>query len=310
MEQDTPKKFQVQERPTKRISVNDALTQDVFSMTAEEFQKLMDGDERKFLEAKTKKHGVITSSYWLKCLDDERIKISKPLDESDRNILDACISAQQAGYEIITLRGIWRSITGNLNANMTLTPALRKEILERIDRLACLRLTVDISNACSKKIYADDTKYKARVTLLPCDIIEAEINGQLCDAVIKFNGESPLIKIARARSGKKGAAQILTYPVKLLNVPNQRDTPTTTAIKNYIVRRIETAKLHTNMKRTILFSTLLERCGLSDADRKKRYKILHIIEEIMKSLVEKEEIKSFEIVKLQGALTKIIFTFP
>ena len=310
MEQDKPKKFQLQTRPTRRISVNDALTQNLFSMTAGEFQRLLSGDERQFLEANTKKHGVILSRYWLKFLDDERVKISKPLDESDRIILDACISAQQSGLQCITLRGIWRAITGNIQREIKLTPTLKKEILERVDRLACLRLTVDISDAVNQKIYANGTKCKFRGSLLPCEILESEINGQLVDAAIIFNGASPLVKIAKARSGKKRqAAQILTFPTALLDVPNQRNTPTTTAVTNYIVRRVEIAKIHTNTARTILFSTLFARCGLADADRWQRQDVRKSVEAIMQSLVDKHEIQSFELVKEHGEFTKVTFNF-
>ena len=70
MNQDEPKKFQVQSLPTKRISVNDALTHDLFSMTDDEYDALMDGDERTFLEAAKSKHGKIESRYWLDVLDD------------------------------------------------------------------------------------------------------------------------------------------------------------------------------------------------------------------------------------------------
>lgn len=308
MKQDVPK-FQLQSRPTKRISVNDALSQNLFSLNEGEFKQLIDGEERKFLEAKTAKHGVINSQYWLNCLDDDRDKISKPLNEFDRSILDACISAEQSGLQCITLRGIWRNVTGKNNPNFKLTPALKKEILERVDRLASIRLIVDISVALNQKLYVVGTKRKFRATLLPCEILESEINGQIVDAVIIFNGESPLVKIAKARSGKKKqAAQILTYPTALLDVPNQRHTPTTAAVTNYLVRRVEIAKSH-NTTRTILFSTLLERCGLSDATRRQRQETRQTIKNVMKSLVNKGEIHSFQFVKEHGEFAKITFNF-
>ena len=310
MKQDVPK-FQLQSRPTTRISVNDALTQNLFSMTADEFMRTINGEERKFLEAKTKKHGVITSSYWLKCLDDEHVKISEPLDELDRAILDACISAQQAGCECLTLRGIWRDVTGKQDADFKLTPALKKEMFERVNKLFNLRLTVDITDACRGKIYADGTKFRIRAPLLPCEILEAaEINGQLVPVVIVFKGESLLLRIARARNGnKKQSAQILRYPVELLDIPHQRDTPAMAAVKNYLVRRIETAKRHNNVARCIRFSTLMSCCGLSDADRFKKREVRKVIKNVMEALVDTGEIRNFSFLEEKRAVAKITFEF-
>lgn len=306
-----PQKFQLQERPTKRISVNDALTQDVFSMTKGEFESAMDnGDERKFLEAKIKGKSV-ESRYWLGWLKDRRVEIGSTLDELDRAIFDACVSAQQNGDQCITLRGIWRAITGNTDRNFNLSDALKKEILERVDRLACIRITVDLTDAIDQNLYKKGTKFKIRGSLLPSTIVEAHVNGQLVDATVKILDESPLVTIAQARGAgkKKEAAQIVTFPTALLDVP-VKHTPTTTAITNYLARRVEVAKIHPNTTRTILFSTLLSRCGLADADRFKKRNIRKIVENVMKSLVEKNEIQSFELIKVRGEFSRITFNFP
>lgn len=307
-----PPKFQLQERPTKRISVNDALTQDVFSMTKGEFESAMDnGDERKFLEAKIKGKSI-ESRYWLGWLKDRRVEIGSTLDEFDRSIFDACVSAQQNGDQCITLRGIWRAITGNTEREIKLSDALKKEILERVDRLACIRITVDLSDACEQNVYRKGMKFTIRGSLLPSTIVEAYVNGQLVDATVKILDESPLVTIAKARGAgkKKEAAQIVTFPTALLDVPKQRNTPTTVTITNYLVRRVEVAKIHPNTTRTILFSTLLSRCGLADADRFKKRNIRKIVENVMKSLLEKNEIKSFELIKVRDEFSRITFNFP
>lgn len=273
-------------------------------MTAAEFEAIMTADKRKFLEAKTK-HGRIESSYWLSPLKDKNVNLSQPLDEFDRAIVDSYISAQVIGNPCITATGIWRGITGKSDAEPT--PALKREILRRVDRLACIRLTVDLSDACDKKIYPAEMTCKSM--LLPCDIIETKLNGQIVDGIIYFNGTPPLLRLAQARSKKKQVAQILTYDVDLLNVPNQRHTPTTIKITNYIVRRVEESKQHSNMARTILLSTLIRQCGLEDADRFKKRNMRKIIEAVMKSLIDKGEIESFELVKDHGQFTKITFNF-
>ena len=301
-----PPKVQLQSRPTRRISVNDALTQRLFSMSADEYERALSGEESGYLEAENKKHGKVTSHYWLKVLDDERVKISAPLDEFDRDILDACISAQATGNPCVTVKGIWRGMTGKTTTDVKLTPSLRKEILERVDRLAVTRLTVDVSDACNKGLYPADMKFKIRASLLPCRIAEAELNGQLVDAVIHFDGESPILQIARAR-GKR--AQILTYDTALLDVPNQRHTPTTIAITNYLLRRIEAAKAHTNLKRTICFPSLWKNCGLTGADKYQRREHRKTVETTLKSFVEAGLIEAFELVKERGEFSKITFKF-
>jgi len=308
MEKERFRKIQLQKRPTKHISVNDALTVDLFSMTDKEYRQVLSGNERKFREAETKKHGIVESRYWLEILDDERVKISNPLEEFDRDILDACITEQTSGGECTTTSRIWRAITGNPEAEPT--PSLKKEIAERVDRLACTRIVVDISKAHKAGIYRQDTKLKLKSFLLPCEIAETYVNGRFVESAIHFNGESPLVKLARARSGKKKkSAQILTYENTLLDVTSQRNTPTTTAITNYLLRRIEAAKQHTNLKRCILFDTLLARCGLTEATWRQRQETRKTIETVMKSFVEKEEIKSFEFIKEHGQFVKITFEF-
>lgn len=303
----TPPKIQLQSRPTKRISVNDALTQSLFSMTVAEYERALNGEERTYLEAKTKKHGEVTSSYWLNVLNDERVKISRPLEEFDRDILDACISAQAKGNPCITIRGVWRGITGKTATDVKLTPTLKKEILERVDRLAFTRLTVDVTDACKKGIYPAGMNCKIRASLLPCCIVETELNGQLVDAVIHFDGQSPLLQIAHARSGNR--AQILSYETALLDVPHQRNTPTTTAIANYLLRRIESAKAHSKLKRAICFPSLWKNCGLADADRYQRREHRKTVETVMKSFVDAGLIQSFELVKQCGEFSKITFNF-
>lgn len=302
----TPPKIQLQRRPTKRISVNDALTQSLFAMTVDEYERALNGEERTYLEAKTKKHGEVTSSYWLNVLDDERVKISKPLEGFDRDILDACISAQATGNPCITVKGIWHGITGKTSNNTKPTQPLKKEILERVDRLAVTRLTVDVTDACKKGIYPAGMKCKIRATLLPCSIVETELNGQL-HAVIHFDGESPLLQIARARSGKR--AQILTYDVALLDVPRQRNTPMTIAITNYLLRRIESAKANGTLKRVICFSSLWKHCGLTGADRYQRREHRKTVESTLQSFVDAGLIQSFEFVKERGEFVKITFKF-
>ena len=301
--------FLIREAPNKRISVNDALTNDIFSLTDEDFQKTIgDGEARQFLEGRTSKHGRIQSSYWLSVLDEGNVNISRPLDEFDRDILDACLSAQSSGNEVITERGIWKFITGNRDAEPT--SALRKEILERIDKLASIRLTVDISHAVKAGFYPSGTTCRIRSTVLPCDVIEATVNGQIISSVIKFRGESPLLSIARSRGGKrKQAAQILTYDNRLLKVSNQRWTATTIGISNYIVRRVVTAKNHKNTAKTILFSTLLKHCGLSDAGKWQRQDVRKATKNVMQHLVNVGEIQRFEFVKDGGEFTKITFSF-
>ena len=299
--------LQIRQVPKKRLSVNDALTNSIFSMGAEEFKTFKDCDECKFLEGK-KKQGNIFSSYWLKMLEDSHVDISRPLEEFDRSILDACISAQNVGNEAITVRSIWKFITGNPDAKIT--DGLRAEILNRIDKLAVIRLKVDITDAVKAGFYNTDRTCTITSKILPCDIMTTEVNGQIVDDVIIFRGNSLILELANLRRGKKKqSAQILTYDNKLFNVPNQRNTLTTTAIKSYIVRRVKIAKAHDNISRTILFETLLKRCGLSDADKRKKQEIRKTTESVMRHLVTEDEIKSFNFAKTGNAITKINFQF-
>ena len=307
-------KFQIQSRTMQCVSVNHDLAQKLFSFTPDEFQHALHGGRCEFME-KTK-NGAVKSYFWLKLLKDKctapfffkgTITLSKPLDELDRSIFDACISARCAKAECITCAGIWHSITGNDDPKEQPTDAWKKEIAERVGKLACIRLTVDVSDAVKAKIYPAEIEHRFRGYLLPCSVVEAFVNGQLVDGVVKFLDESPLLRIARVRASKQ--KQLLSFSKELLDVPNQRHTPTTIRITNYIVRRVEAAKQHSNLQKSIRFETLFKQCGLAKADRGAKRDARKIVEAVMKSLVEKKEIQSFEFVKEGGQFTKITFNF-
>ena len=304
MKDDKPKAVQIQERVTKMRRPNDKFSEKVFNRTSEQYRQMIEtGDEFEIVEAVIKGKEIVTK-YWLEHIDG--YTDMTPLREFDKDVLTACISAQEAGFKFATDRIIFHVLSGGKSPYSTITAEMRQKILESIRRLMKTVIRIDMRPICKavKKYGAKMSKPQLVSSILPCSYFEGVIvNGQET-AVIKFLDESPLMTVAKAKG------QILTFDVSELNVAGQHNTPMITELKNYILERVHEIIAHNrNMTPTITFADVFGHCGLSDAPRWQIQDARKAVFAVFEHLKSSGVIQSFEKKKTGGAYSAITFSY-
>lgn len=290
----------------KRVELNDKATKRFFNLTRESYQKLLESNAKATLVEKKnhKKFGNIKSSFSIS--NENGFSNFIPLDEHDRAVLSVCVSNWLEGNRYITPAIIYRGLTGKVNdasGNSKPSPVQLKAILQSIDRLMFTAYDPQILDAYEKLEYisGEDKIVIKKSAVLPCYRAEVTINGQTSD-VIYFDRESPFLTQASLKK------QMLTYDAELLDVPNQNNSPTIIAAKNYVMRRIQEIILH-KMTPTITFADIFQKCRIKDADNKTKKRVREGIVKLFEHLNAKNHIKSFELVKKRNAFYAIKLTY-
>lgn len=304
MSQGEPKKFQIQKRTKKLIVPCDKLSNHMWNYSAEEYANIIKHHDRcECVEGTDKKGKVIVTPYWLEIADD-CVDLS-PLNAFHREVLFHAISAYEQGYCAITFTMTLHSLTSGEQTR------IRKEQYEAIKdafkKLATTSITINLAPLINAY-----PNYKKRLTgaaeltspILPCKILDAEINGQKT-LTVKILDESPLMTVAKLKK------QVLTYDATPLAIPNQKNTPQIITVKNYLLRRIKlmkSSKKEKGLNNSILFKTIYENCGLADADKWQKQDTRKIIVDTLTGFKNGGVIKNFEIEKSGGSYRSIKIT--
>lgn len=298
-----PKKIQIQRSVKTLVTPNDKLSQKLFQRPPDKYSNMILSGKPAKLDEKIPGKKVI-SQYWVELVDD--FVDMTPLDGYDRAVADICFSAQNDGLPGITVNEIARLMSGGKRVDTKLYPSRKEKILRSVDKLRFTRITVDFTELAATGKYPKLPKSgRITSTVLPCDIGEdLTVNGQRgVDAVI-FRGESLLLTLARAKN-----QQLLSYPIELLDVPNQKNTELVTAVKFYITRWVHAVKSHKELIPTILLETLYENCRLVDASNDKKFKARKIACAVLKTLQTKGVIFDYELEKVDGVYRAIKFRY-
>ena len=211
--------------------------------------------------------------------------------EFDRAVLDVCLSAMIQNDEFISPRTIFHQLGGGDK----LTVKMRKAILDSIERLACVRVRIDMEDAIKKNIVKPESNNTTFTGyLLPAETLETTINGQRV-AAIHFLSKGILYFIADMKN------QIITCPQELLEPP-VRATPRTIAIRHFLLRRIleikgshdyaaRNKRVHA-LRSIITLQDLYEKCGIP-LDDKAKHDARDIATVILNFFVEHNIIKRF-----------------
>lgn len=211
--------------------------------------------------------------------------------EFDYAVLDACINEKMKGNEYTTANIIFHRLGGGKH---TLTPKMRKAILDSIERLSVVRIEVEAIEACKKNIIKSNGRSKFTGYLLPTEYLTTSINGQPVDA-IHFLSNGIIFSNANIRN------QFVTCDQALLNPP-VRATPTTIAINHYLVRRTkeivgsndETRKKHTHqLRKVITLDDLYNKIGLANGTYARKQDAREIAFKILDFLVAENVIKGW-----------------
>ena len=288
----------------KRIEINDKIAKVVFSLPDDNYDKLIEENKSQgVVEVKNhKKFGKVRSSFKLQNSDGYSQKI--PPDEFDRAVLSVCVSNWTEGNLYITPAMIYRGLTGKVNKKSDSKPSSDQlaAIIHSIDKLMFTEFDPTVAEVLEQLKYAngDEAKIK-KSTILPCYRVELTINGQKSD-VICFDRESPLYSIAKLKK------QLITYDCELLDVPKQQNTPTTIALKNYVMRRVQEIKLH-KLTPTLTFNDIFTKCHIENSDNKTKMRAREYVVKFFEHLKSKNVIKNLEVTKKHLAFYSVKFSY-
>lgn len=287
---------------TKKENVQ-IITGDSFKIPIDLLSKTVMSSE---LKAKTKRYSDDENVVEGKMLESKRRNVysdititnysaqSVAFTEFDYAVLDACISEKMKGNEYTTARIIFHRLGGGKN----LTPKMRKAILDSIERLSVVRITVEATEACKKNIVKTSGQSKFSGYLLPTEYLETTINGQPVDAIhLLPNGI--ILRNANLRD------QVVTCEQSLLNPP-VRTTPTTIAINHFLLRRTkeivgsndESRKGRTRpLRNVITLDDLYAKIGIANGTYAQKQDAREIAFKILDFLVAEKVIKSWGLKK-------------
>ena len=307
MNQAESEKIQHQRSVDKLVVPNDKLTKTVTHLPAEKYAAMLTTGQKSAIDEKIRgvKKPVLTY-YWFELVDG--YADLSPLDEFAFDVLTVCISAQVAGYDGLTFGEIARVMAGGKNARaMKVLPLEKERIFRVIERMMCTRIHVNLSQLYDTKTYPDMPKTLTS-TILPCKILDGvTVNGQRDCTVVKFLDKSPLLTIAQAKG------QLLTIPVEVLDVPNQKNTELVTKTKHYVTRRVHESRPKTNkkadMQPRISFDCVFRNVGVDVADRSKRQDVHKISRNVMANLQKHGIIREFDFERVENVYRAIKFRY-
>lgn len=289
---------------TIRVEPNDKASKMLFNINPEHFAKMIQKNARQgVIEKKNhKKHGKIKSTFQL--YNENGYTQILQLTEFDRAVLSVCISEWENGNRYTTPAIIYRGLTGKTTdgGNGKIQTDQRAAILQSIDKLMCTLYDPQIVEAYEKLKYDTTQAEKiVKAPLLPCKRTQKTVNGKVAD-LIYFTDEPATLTIANIKS------QIIRYPVELLDVPNQQNTPRIIAVKNYILRRVFEIQNH-KMTPTITLDDVFTKIRITDADSKIKSRVREYINVFFEHLQKKGVIKSFQWTKKGNKFYSVNFTF-
>lgn len=290
-------KIQIQRRLDKMIVPCDKLSNHMFNYTPAEYKEIiLDHADCGCLEGTDREGKKVITPYWLE-LSKDYVDLS-PLTPFDREVLFHAISAFEQGFRVISISMTLDSLTGG-EEKRNVCKNQYEAIKASIHKLMKTVITIDLEpllKAFPK--YRKRYLGKAELTssLLPCQYLDAEINGQKTLAVNLF-AESPLMTVAKLKK------QVLTYDNAPLAIPNQNHTPQVIAIDNYLLRRVHLIKR--GMNPSILLETVYRYCGIENATKRQKQEARKIIEDTLNHFKAEGIIKNFTWKKQDGEYRSI-----
>ena len=288
------------------VEVNELFTKSLFRFGPKSFQKALNGASFRIKEkcASTKNDAVFSH---INISNDDDFDDDSPLDEFDRAVLGVIISEYLSGNRYTTVNIIFRALVGKVG-DQNARPHLNQKHAIENSILKLMGTIVDfssVSESLNQLHYTDKDGNKIMLkksNLLSADFLDAKINGQIMEDVIFFKANSPLFDIADAKD------QIVRYPHKLLDVPNQNNTPRIISIKKYVMRRICEIKLHKQLTPTITFDDVFKKCRITDSLRSVKADSRNAIIKLFQHLKDQNFIKDFELVQYRSKFLSIKFS--
>lgn len=297
-------KIQHQRSVSKLIVPNDKLSKTLSHLPAEKYAVMLTTGQKSAIDEKIRGAKKPVLTYYGIELIDGYADLS-PLDEYAFDVLTVCVSAQVAGYDGLTVNEIARVMAGGKNVHKHIRPLEKEKILRVIERMMCTRIHVNLAQLYDTKKYPDMPK-SLTSTILPCRILDGvTVNGKRDCTIVQFQGESPMLTVARAKG------QLLTIPVEVLDVPRQKNTPLVTKAKHYVTRRVFESRPKKNkkadMQPRISFDCMFRNIGVDVADRSQRQDVRNISQNVMANLQKRGIIREFDFERVENVYRAIKF---
>lgn len=286
----------------KRLEVNDKLSETIYYFDGEFYERLVKSNKKTQIieKANHKKFGDIVTTVGLSLIND--YTDTKPLNQFDRAVFAACMSEWEIGNRYTTPNIIFRHLTGKTKSNENPEPNQENAILESIRKLMFTGISIDMSDTSEMLRYKNCSQLIRTNPILPVMYDSTTyINGQQ-GITIHFLAEAPILTVAKAKK------QLLTYDVKLLNVPRQHNSIETIAVKNYVLHRVVEIESH-KLTPTIRFEDVFEKCRLMDSSRKKKMDTRKVITDLMEHLKNNDAILDYEVQKEGNKFNAITFDY-
>lgn len=194
---------------------------------------------------------------------DEFIKLSSGsnLTIFEKCIHDAICTMFEYDNKYITDGQIYNLITGCTGKQ----PSQKQleQIRNAMEHLNAVRVDVNAElehDKCYKS--ADKSKFKFSSRIIQYESVEVTVSNKKTVTAYHILTEPCLFSYAKAKN------QIGSYDPKLLQVPDITNTPENIILKNYIIKRIESA-IHGKQPKKILLKTMYEIIGCVTAQNKK-----------------------------------------
>ena len=185
------------------------------------------------------------------------------LTQLDRQVHYAIISHYAAGNRVVSLVQICELVYGHNKPS----PEQRRDVEECIDRQMWTRITIDMTDEANKyNLKRPDllTDYKLMGQMLAIRKITARAANGKTIVAYQLMGEPILYTHAQV------TGQIITYPVKLLQAPeNMKNTDKTMAIRQTLIEEIDRAKKG-NRSKFMKYDTIYELSGQVPNSRTER----------------------------------------
>ena len=300
----------IQLYPAKvRIVPNCKLAKVTANRTDKQYENLLSGKKNGGIleKKKNKKHGDIISTY--KITNADGYGGTDPLSFFDYSVLSVCDSTIAEGNGCITFAMILRGLTGKTteNGNGNLHADQRAAIMESVIKL--MQTTIKVDNSKVNEALGYEGGKIIHRQILSAHIETTKINGQVVEDVVYFhkddNGEtikSPFFEVADQRN------QIIRYDTELLDVPNQNNSPLVITLKNYVMLRVMEIKKH-KMTPTLTLDDIFKKARITGKDNKTKSRAREYVDEFLKHLQAKGEIKSFELTKKDNKFYSVKFAF-
>lgn len=188
----------------------------------------------------------------------EGLTISRKLTPYDRRVYLAAAALFDGGYSIVSLQQIYNQMGNEGDAGK----ANKRKISESLTKMSKAWITID--NIREHEHYNKRGHFRYHGALLPMEVIEAVINGNVVESAIHILKEPALLTYAAITN------QIATVDVKYLNSPlNKNDA--TIELEDYLIYRISRIKRKgSRTSNKIRFETIYDNAGITTPMQRRR----------------------------------------